>query len=207
MKKFSIRLLIVAVVCVLSATAVQAQSACDRLFANGVKLQQTMTVSSQRRAISNFQKAKACYDSKAKKDLCDEQIKACRNIIRKLTPTPKPRTKNGEVESKPEQEKKVAEKQQKRDVQLSLAEPYVKFKGKGGEFKKVKVICNYADWKVTEMPSWVNCSKNEDSEVVIEVEKNPSNKEERSGVIKIECGDEEITLTVIQEKFKRFGII
>ena len=56
------------------------------------------------------------------------------------------------------------------------------------------------------MPSWVNCSRNENDEIVVEVEKNLS-KEERSGILKIECGDESVTLTIIQERQKMFGIL
>ena len=88
-------------------------------------------------------------------------------------------------------------------IKLSLDRTYIKFKGKGNEFQKVKVICNYPDWEITKMPEWVNCSKNENNEIVIEVEKNP-NDVERSAQLEVTCGDEVTTLTIIQEKFKKF---
>ena len=192
-------------------TSAEAQTACDKYFATGVKCQQTMTVASQKKAITFFEKAKVCYDSKAKKDLCDQQIKACRNIIAKISKgsatkkTRKTVTKESEeaapVEKVPEPKKVV------RDVKLSIDCTYLKFKGKGGEFKKAQVTCNYPDWKIAEFPDWVNCSRNENNEIVVEVTKNPSTKQERSGVIKIECDEESVTLTVIQEKFKKFVII
>lgn len=73
--------------------AADAQGACDRLMANGVKAQQTMTVASQKMAIAYFEKAKACYDSNSRKALCDEQITACRNIIKQLSqPAPQATT-------------------------------------------------------------------------------------------------------------------
>lgn len=71
--KYFIGLFVFSMMC-MSTAVVNAQSACDKLFSNGVKCQQTMTVSSQKNAISYFEKAKICYDSQAKKDLCDQQI-------------------------------------------------------------------------------------------------------------------------------------
>lgn len=204
MSNYSVKFLFVLMMCVISLS-VYAQSSCDKLFANGVKLQQTMTISSQKKAISFFEKAKACYDSQAKKDLCDEQIKSCRNIIAQISKTKEEEDKKKEIENTPKEkeepvkELKPQKEEVKRDVQLSLEETYVKFKGKGDEFKKVKVKCNYPDWKVTEQPSWTNCSRNDNNEIVIEVERNPD-KEERSGILRVECGDKIVTLTIIQKK-------
>lgn len=210
MEKYLIKSFLTIIVCAISL-CVNAQSACDKLFASGVKLQQTMSISSQRKAITFFEKAKACYDSQARKDLCDQQIKACRNIIVQLQPK----------EDQQQETEKVSQDQQskldtdtvrvvvepERKVALYVDHTYLKFNGKGGEFKKAKVTCNYPDWKITEKPSWVNCSRNENDEIVIEVEKNPSNKEERSGIVKIECDDKSVTLTVIQEKYKKFLVL
>ena len=204
MGKYSVKILFLLVMCVVSLS-VYAQSSCDKLFASGVKLQQTMTISSQKKAISFFEKAKACYDSQAKKDLCDEQIKSCRNIIAQISKAKDDDAKKKEIEDAPKEKEETTKELEpkkeelKRDIQLSLEETYVKFKGKGDEFKKVKVNCNYQDWKITEQPSWTNCSRNEDNEIVIEVERNP-NKEERSGILKVECGDQIATLTIIQKK-------
>lgn len=203
-----LKLLIITLFSFVSFSA-NAQSSCDKLFSTGVKLQQTMTVASQNKAISYFEKAKVCYDAQSKKDLCDQQIKACRNIIAQLS--------KGARKKKQEKESVVvvqdttvvdstAVEPAKRDVRLSVDCVYLKFKGKGGEFKKVKVMCNYPDWKVTEKPEWINCSVNDDSEIVVEAEKNPL-KEERSGVLTIECDDQRASFTVIQEKNKKFVIL
>lgn len=205
----NLRFLIIILGC-LFAFQLSAQTSCDKLFASGVKFQQTMTIASQNKAITYFEKAKVCYDSQSKKDLCDQQITACRNIIAQLSKkakTSNPTTsvpKEG-IDTLSAKPKDTDLKDVKKDVQLSIDCTYLKFKGKGGEFKKARIECNYPDWEITEKPNWVNCSKN-DGEIVVEAVKNP-NKEERSGSIIITCGDKSVTLTIIQEKFKKFGVI
>lgn len=183
-----------------------AQSACDKLFANGVKFQQTMTIASQKKAISYFEKAKLCYDSSKNKDLCVQQIKASRSIIALISQGNKRADALKETEVVQSADSVEVKVETKQDVKLSIDCIYLKFKGKGGEFKKTKVFCNYPDWEITEIPSWVNCSRNEKDELVIEVEKNPV-KKERSGILKIQCGDETATLTIIQEKMKKLSFL
>lgn len=195
--------------CVVASCAM-AQSSCEKLYSNGVKYQKTMTVASQNKAITYFNKAKICFDSQAKKDLCDQQIRTCRKNIAQIknNDAVDDSTANDDKETiKPESKSPAKAKPEPRKIELTLDCTYLKFKGKGGEFKKAKVTCNYQDWTITEIPEWVNCSRNENNEIVVEVEKNPSNKQERSGVIKISCGNESVSLTIIQEKFKKFGFI
>lgn len=204
-----LRFFVIMFACIVALSS-SAQTSCDKLFASGVKFQQTMTIASQNKAITYFEKAKVCYDSQSKKDLCDQQITACRNIISQLSKKSKS-TNSGvtvpkeAVDTLSSNSKAPQIKEEKKDVQLSIDCTYLKFKGKGGEFKKAKVTCNYPDWNVIEKPNWVKCSKNE-NEIIVEVDKNP-NKEERSGSIIIECGNKTVSLTIIQEKFKKFGII
>lgn len=205
----NLRFIIIIMGC-LFAFQLSAQTSCDKLFASGVKFQQTMTNVSQNKAITYFEKAKVCYDSQSKKDLCDQQITACKNIIAQLskkakTSTPTTSVPKEDVDTLSAKLKVTDQKDVKKDVQLSIDCTYLKFKGKGGEFKKAKIVCNYPDWKIVEKPDWVNCSKN-DGEIVVEAAKNPT-KEERSGSIIIECGDKSVTLTIIQEKFKKFVVI
>lgn len=205
----NLRFIIIILGC-LFAFQLSAQTSCDKLFASGVKFQQTMTIVSQNKAITYFEKAKVCYDSQSKKDLCDQQITACKNIIAQLskkakTSTPTTSVPKEDVDTLSAKLKVTDQKDVKKDVQLSIDCTYLKFKGKGGEFKKAKIVCNYPDWKIVEKPDWVNCSKN-DGEIVVEAAKNPT-KEERSGSIIIECGDKSVTLTIIQEKFKKFVVI
>lgn len=192
--------------------SLSAQSSCDKLFSNGVRYQQTMTISSQNNAIALFEKAKACYDSQAKKDLCDQQIRACKNIIAQINKTNNLIKKEAEAAEVAEQQK--VEKvdtvvtvvpEVRKDIVLTLDLSYLKFKGKGGEFKKIKVTCNYPDWKIVSNLSWVKCSRNDNSEIVVEVDENPT-KSERSGNITVECDNVSATFTIIQDKIKKFGL-
>lgn len=62
----NLRFIIIILGC-LFAFQLSAQTSCDKLFASGVKFQQTMTIVSQNKAITYFEKAKVCYDSQSKK--------------------------------------------------------------------------------------------------------------------------------------------
>ena len=78
------KLLLTVVIAVLSLQA-NAQTAGDRLFAQGQKLQLKQTVSSQKQAIAKFSAAKKAYDSSTKKAMCDNQIAICRSNIKLIT--------------------------------------------------------------------------------------------------------------------------
>ena len=182
------------------------QNSCDNLYAKAVKFQQTMTIASQNQAISYFQKAKACYDSDAKKKLCTSQIATCKNtiaLIKKNSKVGSPSSKKG-ISSGTKDSLTTVNNQEKEKVDtikvfLSVNETILKFKAKGSEFKKVKVTCNVDDWKVTEHPDWITYSVNKDNEIVLEASKNPL-KEERSGMVKIECRGESVSFAVLQSK-------
>lgn len=184
-----------------------AQSSCDKLYATAVKYQQRMTVASQNQAISYFKKAKVCYDSAAKKKLCESQIATCNNTIA-LIKRKGQTNRVGAVKRKKNENVNIAGQMMNSvdsvaidtiPVELSVSENVVKFKAKGGEFKKVKVKCNYSDWNVTEHPNWIDISINKDNEIVMEATKN-LNKEERSGMVKIVCHDVNVSFAVIQAK-------
>lgn len=203
--------LFAAIVLVMSCMESYAQNSCDKLFSEGVSQQQIMTIPAQKKAISAFEKAKACYDAKKNKDLCEKQIKVCRNTITLLSKKAdnvdkKKRDTNSQAEDSVVVESNNPPVQKIKEITLSIAKVYVKFKGKGGEFQKVKVECNDDNWAVSDCPSWVHYSINSEKEIVLEVDKNPSNKEERSGTLAIKCGDKSATLTIIQEKNKKIGI-
>ena len=181
----------------------EAQNSCDNLYAKAVQYQKTMTIASQRNAIEYFQKAQTCYDSAAKKKLCDSQIATCKNTIalikknnQSTNPVPE---KQQEKEVEPEINESKTPKENEAPITLSVSESVVKFKAKGGEFKKVKVTCKYNNWKITECPNWVTYSINKDNEIVLEASKNKM-KEERSGIIKIECRGTFVTFAVLQSK-------
>lgn len=196
----------------LNCMEIHAQSSCDKLYAEGVSMQQIMTIPAQKKAISAFEKARACYDAKKDRDLCDKQIKVCNNTISLLKKklnnvgNKKKETDASKADTVAEDVQKVSE-QEKKEILLSFPKAYMKFKGKGGEFQKVKVECNEDNWVVSDCPSWVHYSISSDKEIVIEVDRNPSNKEERSGSLIVKCGDKSATLTIIQERYKKFGII
>ena len=71
-------------------------------------------------------------------------------------------------------------------ISLVLSEESIKFKSKGGEFKKIKVTNNTNDWEVLECPEWLTYSRNKNNEVIVESSKNDT-KKERRGIIKIGC--------------------
>ena len=82
-------------------------------------------------------------------------------------------------------------------VSLVLSEESVRFKSKGGEFKKVKVISTTDDWEVLECPEWITYSRNNNNEIIFESSKNDA-KTERKGVAKIGCLGEIKEITIIQ---------
>lgn len=198
MKRFVI--LLISFMCL--AFSASAQSACEKYYAAAVKYQQTMTVASQNQAIANFEKAMNCYDSEQKKQLCKSQIATCKNTIALI------KKKQQDATQKPTEEKvdeeKLTEVKDKKEkveekVELSASETILKFKPKGGEFAKFKVTCNFDDWKVIEKPDWISYSVNSDKEVVCEASKNPS-KEERQGMIVVECRGTRVFVAVLQSK-------
>ena len=184
-----------------------AQSSCDKLFADGVKLQQTMTIAAQNRAIAMFEKAKVCYDSSERKNICDQQIKTSLTIIKNL----KSSSNEGKEKAKKNTEmnpddslsiESLPKKEVRNDIKLAFNNNHLVFKAKGGEFKKVKVECNYDDWRVTDVPEWLTVSRNDDDDLVVETSENTM-EEERAGVIKVECGDKEISLIINQKKYSK----
>lgn len=82
-------------------------------------------------------------------------------------------------------------------ISLVLSEESIRFKSKGGEFKKIKVTCNTNDWEVLECPEWLTFSRNKNNEIIIESSKNDT-KNERKGIIKIGCLGEITEIVVTQ---------
>lgn len=186
----------------------KAQSSCDKLFAEGAKWQQTMTIAAQNKAIAMFEKAKMCYDSAERQNICDQQIKTSRTIIYNLREAQEKAKSDlqKKEESENQQDSIPAEVTQvkdiRQDITLSFEKNHLTFKAKGGEFKKVKVLCNYEDWQVMEIPKWVTVSRNNDGELVVETEENTT-EDERAGVVKVECGEKEASLIINQKKYSK----
>lgn len=82
------------------------------------------------------------------------------------------------------------------DVNLILSDESIRFKNKGGEFKKVKVICNIEDWEILSYPNWITISRN-DNEFVIESTKN-NTKKHRTGILKVGCLGETKEISILQ---------
>lgn len=85
------------------------------------------------------------------------------------------------------------------NIQLSFSEQTVKFKSKGGEFKKVKVSCNIEDWSIVECPDWITCSLNKNDEIVLESQRNEE-KKQREGDVVVQCDKEKKSIHIVQLK-------
>lgn len=183
---------------------VKAQAAADRLYLEGRKLAQVMTIKSQKAAIKKFEGAKVIYTKASKKKLCDEEISKCRRRIPgpnpPKPPIPKPDDNAGE---KVEVADSVAMPASD-DVSLVLSKTTLDFKAhpKDGYTQTVDVKCNY-DWKISEKPEWVNTFISEDkTKINISVKDNESG-DKRAGVVEITCHGKRATLIINQGKSRR----
>lgn len=196
------RLFVLCIMCVALSLSANAQSACEKYYAAAVKCQQTMTIASQKQAIANFEKAMNCYDSEQKKELCKSQIATCKNTIALIKKMQQEAAQKQE-EGKKAEDSLVVVKEEKPEIEekviLSASETILKFKSKGDEFLKFKVNCNYEDWKVVDKPDWISYSIGSDNEIVCEASKNPD-KDERQGMIVIECKGTSVSVAVLQSK-------
>lgn len=77
------------------------------------------------------------------------------------------------------------------------SENQISFLNNGGDFKKIKIKSETNDWDIQEAPDWVNITKSDDT-IVVESTKNDS-QEERTGVIKIGCFSDVVSITVVQQ--------
>ena len=171
----------------------------DQLYAEGLKLQKTQTIVSQKSAIKAFQSAKIAYTTSEKKAQCDTQIGICNKTIKRLNgKKPEPAPAPVVVEEK---EKKDSVEEKPVEVQLSLSESRLDFKYKPKENQTVKVNCNREDWEITSSPEWlkVYTAANEFSVIADE-----NKGDDRSGVLIVRCGDKEVLLVINQAKKKRF---
>lgn len=196
------RVLVLLIMCISLSISAQAQSACDKFYAAAVKYQQTMTIASQNQAIANFEKAMKCYDSQQKKQLCKSQIATCNNtiaLIKKQQQNTNQRPTKRQADEEKLIEVKDTKNMKEEKVELSASETILRFRSKGDEFAKFKVVSNYDDWKVVEKPDWISYSINSDKEVVCEASKNP-NKGERQGMIVVECRGTRVSVAVLQSK-------
>ena len=161
-----------------------AQTDANSEYQKGIELQKKKTISDQNEAIARFEAAKTLYVSKENKKKCDNQIAKCRKTIKELQPKPK-----------------------QEEVQLSLSEELLEFKGKPKGQQSVRVNCNYDDWSIESTPEWVGVypSLTKDR-ISVEAEKNTTG-ESRSGIVVIKCKNKTVNLIVHQKKLGIFGKI
>ena len=198
--RFILKLLMV-VVFSLSAMGSYAQSIGDKLFAQGQKLQMVQTVKSQNQAIRKFIAAQKAYDSKAKKNMCDNQIAICKGNIKTLSQKQtvrKPKVRKSKNVIVEDDRAEMVPKIEREPVNLYLSVSYIEFKaaGKVNDKHEVVVNCNYNDWKLS-CPEWVHVAKNGNT-LILTASAN-STSEERSCKLTVTCYDKTAELVIYQK--------
>lgn len=198
--RFILKLLMV-VVFSLSAMGSYAQSIGDKLFAQGQKLQMVQTVKSQNQAIRKFIAAQKAYDSKAKKNMCDNQIAICKGNIKTLSQKQtvrKPKVRKSKNVIVEDNSVEMVPKIEREPVNLYLSVSYIEFKaaGKVSDKHEVVVNCNYNDWKLS-CPEWVHVAKNGNT-LILTASVN-STSEERSCKLTVTCYDKTAELVIYQK--------
>lgn len=171
--------------------SVSAQSG-DKLFMEGQKLQQTLSLSSQNAAIKKFQAAKVVYTTVDKKKMCDNQISICNKNISLLRSGSRSRS-NKKVETG------VIEK-----PKFSLSQNRVDFDGESEGRVNVKVEAATMNWNFT-VPAGVDGKDNflkvtrssDAKSIDIMVESNPSTLD-REQVVNVDYENLHEIITVHQ---------
>lgn len=177
-------------------------SSADKLYSQGVKYMKTMTVASQKKAISSFIKAKVAFDSQTKKHLCDEQITTCRNIIQKLS-IPKTNSKHKSLSPEIPSDTTIGadipvkEFPEIVETKISVTPSEITIPAKGGKYIEVSVDCNVVEWKVGSCPAWISVTSSS-TKLLVKAEKNKDKKNERTGIITIVANGVEAELKVKQ---------
>lgn len=184
-----------------------AQSNADKLFMEGQELMKTMTVDKQQQAIKKFTAAKIAYTPAEKKKMCDNQISICNKNIQTIRDKAKAAQQKKQQEAENKQQQEAQPEPEKKDthvnVQLELSKTRLDFKAepKEGYTQTVKVKCNYDDWSIAEKPDWVTISM-AGSEFWVKVDNNAG--DDRSGIVKVQCGNVVKDLIINQSKLKGF---
>ena len=184
-----------------------AQAAAQKLYNEGQKLQLTMTVASQKKAIEKYTDAKKAFDSQARKKDCDNQIAICRKNIDNIKPKPKPTPKPTPHKDVDTDTVMVDRMPTTEPVKLSLSVSSVEFKsgGKKKDNHQVVVSCNYDSWNYT-APKWIHITRNGNT-ITLTAEANTGD-EERSGTVVVTCKGKRAELMVYQaSKFKLKNIL
>lgn len=183
-----------------------AQSNADKLFMEGQQLMKTMTVDKQQQAIKKFTAAKIAYTPAEKKQMCDNQITICNKNIQTIREKAKATKQKKQQETEVQQQEtnyEPVKRDTHKNVQLELSKTRLDFKAepKEGYTQAVKVKCNYDDWSIAEKPDWVTISM-AGSEFWVKVDNNAG--DDRSGIVKVQCGNVVKDLIINQSKLKGF---
>lgn len=199
MNRTSFSLLLIAFMMACLPSSLRAQSKGDALFAEGLELQKTMTVSSQNAAIRKFQSAKVVYTSSEKKKKCDSQIGVCNKNIKNIkAQNSSAKKKSAAREEAPKEEEKVKEPEPAPvEISLAASPDVLEFAcNPKGRTQTIKVDCN-VEWKVVSHPDWVEIYTSEGKCNVLALENESGDK--RSGVITIQAGEKQALIVVNQK--------
>ena len=162
-----LRIIITALLMVV-AVSVSAQSTGDRLFNEGLKLQQQGSSVSLKEAVKKFTAAKAVYTIAEKKKKCDNQISKCRRMLKAITESPIP-----------QKEEEIVTVQQPEQPFITLGTDMVHF-GSESDFRTVSVKSNRTKLHVIknfekyDTEDFVKMSQTKDEEgLLLEVGENP----------------------------------
>jgi hypothetical protein len=208
MKK-NILTLIFSLLAIVQPLFAQNSSTADLLYKQGVSFMKTMTIVSQNKAISAFEKAKIAYDSAEKKKICDDQIATCKKIKQQLVASnnkPKPNPNPKPVEPTPTTSTPDTIPEQSIDkVRIVLNPTEISMSAKGGKYIEIFVECDDEDWKVESCPDWLSYTSSS-TKLLVKAERNKDKHNERAGVIVITAGKKKAELVVKQSKPNIFGI-
>ena len=177
----------------------------DKLFLEGQTLQKTMTVASQNKAITKFQQAKVAYTSQDKKSMCDNQIESCRANIRRINEAARAQRTAKAKKEEPEepQADTVVVEPTRNDVEISFSKTRLDFgySPSAEETQNVDIMCNYDDWTLDSLPSWVQVYVAPDRKRInVAVTEKNTTGEYRSATVIARCDNKYATLTINQDK-------
>lgn len=178
-----------------------AQTAGDKLFAQGQNQQKIMNLAAQKKAIGLFSKAKIAYDSTDKKAMCDNQIKVCNNII-KAAPWKKKTVVVHEKVVMADGSIKEVSTEDKDATELTLSVSALECKAKG-ESNTITVNCNRNNWKIETPCDWITYTCNGDKLTIITTKNNENDT--RNGIVKVTCGSATAELLVSQKSRATIG--
>ncbi len=173
------------------ASGAFAQSAGDKLFIEGQKLQQIGTITSQKQAINKFKAAKVVYTSANKKKMCDNQIEIC---LKRMNTTTQRTTRTREKKNK-----------ETKTTKLRLSHNRIEFDGDKEGMYDIFVTAPTTEWVfnlvagIEGEQSFAKANRSDDAKSIeISVEANPSTLE-RHQSMKVTYGDDTQDVTIIQQ--------